>query len=175
VLFPAEQNRIPLEQKLLCGKSSSICKSRAKALLDGRHFEKIRFKRNFKLKINLKRDLTNFRSIHQHHLQPSPISWDYPCNTIVGAGAVGARAALRYLHKNVSQGHKPAYVYIYLPLYFLKITEECGHNNKNLILLYFSCSQLNWTCVLYYRLSYITLMAGHSAVQETCFLFGARI
>jgi hypothetical protein len=40
VLFPAEQNRIPLEQKLLCGKSS-ICKSRAKAHSDGRHFENI--------------------------------------------------------------------------------------------------------------------------------------
>jgi hypothetical protein len=39
VLFPAEQNRIPPEQKLLCGKSSSICKSRAKAHPDGHHFE----------------------------------------------------------------------------------------------------------------------------------------
>jgi hypothetical protein len=40
--FPAEQNQIPPEQKLLCGKSSSICKSRAKEHPDGRHFEKIR-------------------------------------------------------------------------------------------------------------------------------------
>jgi hypothetical protein len=40
--FPAEQNRIPLEQKLLCGKSSSIWKSRAKAHPHERHFEKIR-------------------------------------------------------------------------------------------------------------------------------------
>jgi hypothetical protein len=35
-------NRIPPEQKLLCRKSSSICKSRAKAHPDGRHFEIIR-------------------------------------------------------------------------------------------------------------------------------------
>jgi hypothetical protein len=33
---------------------------------------------NFKLKINLKRDHTKFRSIKWAHLQPSPISWDYP-------------------------------------------------------------------------------------------------
>jgi hypothetical protein len=41
VLFPAEQNQISPEQKLLCGKSSSYCKSRAKVHPDGRHFEKI--------------------------------------------------------------------------------------------------------------------------------------
>jgi hypothetical protein len=39
VLFTAEQNRILPEQKLLCGKSSSICKSRAKAHPGGHHFE----------------------------------------------------------------------------------------------------------------------------------------
>jgi hypothetical protein len=33
---------------------------------------------NFKLKINLKRDHTKFRSIQWTHLQPCPISWDYP-------------------------------------------------------------------------------------------------
>jgi hypothetical protein len=35
---------------------------------------------NFKLKINLKRDRRKFRSIQWTHLQPSPISWDYPFN-----------------------------------------------------------------------------------------------
>jgi hypothetical protein len=37
-LLPAEQNRIQPEQKLLCGKSSSICKSRAKRHSDGCRF-----------------------------------------------------------------------------------------------------------------------------------------
>jgi hypothetical protein len=40
--------------------------------------KKFEYKMNFNLKINLNRDLTNFRSIQQHNLQPSPISWDYP-------------------------------------------------------------------------------------------------
>jgi hypothetical protein len=42
VLFPKEQNRIPLEQKLLCRKSSSKRKSRAKVHPDRCHFEIIR-------------------------------------------------------------------------------------------------------------------------------------
>jgi hypothetical protein len=46
-LFPAEENGIPPQQKLLWGKSSSFCKSRAKAHPDGRHFEKIRLKNEF--------------------------------------------------------------------------------------------------------------------------------
>jgi hypothetical protein len=47
VLFPAEQNRIPPEQKLLCGKSYSYCKSRAKVHPGGCHFEKIWLKNEF--------------------------------------------------------------------------------------------------------------------------------
>jgi hypothetical protein len=35
---------------------------------------------NFKLKINLKRDRRKIRSIQWTHLQPCPISWDYPFN-----------------------------------------------------------------------------------------------
>jgi hypothetical protein len=46
-LFPAEQNRIPPKQKLLCRKSSSICKSRAKAHPDGCHFEIIQVLNEF--------------------------------------------------------------------------------------------------------------------------------
>jgi hypothetical protein len=41
VLFLTEKNRIPPEQKLLCGKFSSYCKSRAKVHPDEHHFEKI--------------------------------------------------------------------------------------------------------------------------------------
>jgi hypothetical protein len=39
---PPNRILVPLEQKLLCGKSSSICKSRAKVHPDGHHFEIIR-------------------------------------------------------------------------------------------------------------------------------------
>jgi hypothetical protein len=37
---------------------------------------------NFKLKINLKRDRRKIRSIQWTHLQPCPISWDYPFNCL---------------------------------------------------------------------------------------------
>jgi hypothetical protein len=35
-------------------------------------------KMNFKFIKNIQHDRTNVRSIQLHHLQPSPISWDYP-------------------------------------------------------------------------------------------------
>jgi hypothetical protein len=37
---------------------------------------------NFKLKLNVQRDRMNFRSIQLHHLQPSPISGDYPFKSV---------------------------------------------------------------------------------------------
>jgi hypothetical protein len=38
VIGTPQRREFPAEQKLLCGKSSSICKSRTKALPDGHHF-----------------------------------------------------------------------------------------------------------------------------------------
>jgi hypothetical protein len=51
-------------QQRLCRKSFSLGKSSAKAFPGDAIFEKFEFKMNFKLKINVKQDRTNFISIH---------------------------------------------------------------------------------------------------------------
>jgi hypothetical protein len=65
----------------------------------GATFKTCVVKTTFKFKINIKRNLLNFKSIQWNHLQAFPIWWDYPYK-LVKSGAGVACKLLNFSYKN---------------------------------------------------------------------------